>query len=592
MIRIALAQVNPTVGDIDGNTAKIIEYIKKARDSGVDLVVFPELVITGYPPKDLLLKPSFIEANRRALAQILSETADIAVILGFVDHSNAPFVSNIYDISALPKKTLYNSAALLHDRKLIGIQHKMHLPNYDVSALPKKTLYNSAALLHDRKLIGIQHKIHLPNYDVFDEKRYFKPGTENRVFSLGKSRHNLKLGINIREDIWVDGHGPTEKQVELGAELIVNISASPFYAGKSRLRRELIAMRARANKVPIAYVNLVGGQDELVFDGRSGIFNDKGALIAEGEQFKECLITSTLDSAPITPPDEADRAEMTEIEEIFNALLLGIKDYVRKNGFRKVVIGLSGGIDSALTTVLATEALGAHNVVGVAMPSAITSSSSIEDAKRLAANLGIEFKVIPIVEAVNAYTRMLSEEFKDTTPDVTEENIQARIRGNVLMALSNKFGYLVLSTGNKSELAVGYCTLYGDMSGGLAAISDVPKTMVYELAEYYNTLKGAEVIPHSIIVKAPSAELRAGQKDTDSLPPYEVLDPILHAYIEENKSKEEIIEMGFDAEVVSEVIWKVDHNEYKRQQAPIGIKITPKAFGTGRRMPITNRYNE
>ena len=560
MIRIALAQVNPTVGDIDGNTAKIIEYIKKARDSGVDLVVFPELVITGYPPKDLLLKPSFIEANRRALAQILSETADIAVILGFVDHSNAPFVSNIYDISALPKKTLYNSAALLHDRKLIGIQHKMHLPNYD----------------------------------VFDEKRYFKPGTENRVFNLGKSRHNLKLGINIREDIWVDGHGPTEKQVELGAELIVNISASPFYAGKSRLRRELIAMRARANKVPIAYVNLVGGQDELVFDGRSGIFNDKGALIAEGEQFKECLITSTLDSAPITPPDEADRAEMreTEIEEIFNALLLGIRDYVRKNGFRKVVIGLSGGIDSALTTVLATEALGAHNVVGVAMPSAITSSSSIEDAKRLAENLGIEFKVIPIIEAVNAYTRMLSKEFKDTTPDVTEENIQARIRGNVLMALSNKFGYLVLSTGNKSELAVGYCTLYGDMSGGLAAISDVPKTMVYKLAAYYNKLKGAEVIPHSIIVKAPSAELRAGQKDTDSLPPYEVLDPILHAYIEENKSKEEIIEMGFDAEVVSEVIWKVDHNEYKRQQAPIGIKITPKAFGTGRRMPITNRYNE
>ena len=559
MIRIALAQVNPTVGDIDGNTAKIIEYIKKARDSGVDLVVFPELVITGYPPKDLLLKPSFIEANRRALAQILSETADIAVILGFVDHSDAPFVSNIYDISALPKKTLYNSAALLHDRKLIGIQHKMHLPNYD----------------------------------VFDEKRYFKPGTENRVFNLGKSKHNLKLGINIREDIWVDGHGPTEKQVELGAELIVNISASPFYAGKSRLRRELIAMRARANKVPIAYVNLVGGQDELVFDGRSGIFNDKGALIAEGEQFKECLITSTLDSAPITPPDEADRAEMreTEIEEIFNALLLGIRDYVRKNGFRKVVIGLSGGIDSALTTVLATEALGAHNVVGVAMPSAITSSSSIEDAKRLAENLGIEFKVIPIIEAVNAYTRMLSKEFKDTTPDVTEENIQARIRGNVLMALSNKFGYLVLSTGNKSELAVGYCTLYGDMSGGLAAISDVPKTMVYKLAAYYNKLKGAEVIPHSIITKAPSAELRAGQKDTDSLPPYEVLDPILHAYIEENRSKEEIIAMGFDAEVVSEIIWKVDHNEYKRQQAPIGIKITPKAFGTGRRMPITNRYN-
>ena len=559
MVRIALAQVNPTVGDIDGNTAKIIEYIKEARDKSVDLVVFPELVITGYPPKDLLLKPSFIDANRRALARIISETADIAVIIGFVDHSNAPFISNIYDISALPKKTLYNSAALLHDGRLIGIQHKMHLPNYD----------------------------------VFDEKRYFKPGTENCVFNLDKP--GLKLGINICEDIWVDGHGPTEKQVELGAELIVNISASPFYAGKSRVRRELIAMRARANKVPIAYVNLVGGQDELVFDGRSCVFDARGALIAEGEQFEECLVISTIDSAPIAPPDEADRAEMRkneEIEEIFNALLLGIRDYVRKNGFTKVVIGLSGGIDSALTAALATEALGAHNVVGVAMPSAITSSSSIEDAKRLAENLGIEFKVIPIVDAVNAYTKMLSEEFKDTTPDVTEENIQARIRGNVLMALSNKFGYLVLSTGNKSELAVGYCTLYGDMSGGLAAISDVPKTMVYKLAAYYNKLKGAEVIPHSILTKAPSAELRAGQKDTDSLPPYEVLDPILHAYIEENRSKEEIIAMGFDAEVVSEIIWKVDHNEYKRQQAPIGIKITPKAFGTGRRMPITNRYNE
>ena len=528
--RVALAQVNATVGDIDGNTEKIIEYIKKAKEKDADLVIFPELMTTGYPPKDLLLKPSFIKANKESLEKIVNETKDIAVIIGFVE--------------------------------VLG-----------------ENIYNAAALIQNGNLRGVQHKSHLPNYDVFDEKRYFKPATENFVFEL----EALKLGINICEDIWVD-NGPTGVQAKLGADFSVNISASPFYAGKTKVRRELIARRARENKIPIVYVNLVGVQDDLVFDGRSYVFNKEGALIAEGKQFEEDFVITNLDSAEIIPEEE------NELKEIYGALVLGIRDYVIKNGFEKVVIGLSGGIDSALTAALATEALSAHNVVGVSMPSAISSQSSKEDAKKLAGNLGIEYKVVPIIDAVNAYAAILSEEFKGTEPDVTEENIQARIRGNILMALSNKFGYLVLSTGNKSELAVGYCTLYGDMSGGLAVISDVPKTTVYKLARYINASNKKEIIPESIIVKAPSAELKEGQKDADSLPPYEVLDPILHAYIEENRSREEIIEMGFDARVVSDVIWRVDHNEYKRQQAPIGIKITPKAFGSGRRMPITNRY--
>ncbi|MEA2076267.1 MAG: NAD+ synthase [Euryarchaeota archaeon] len=530
MYKVALAQRNATVGDIDGNTEKIVEYIKTARDKGADLVIFPELTITGYPPKDLLLKPSFIKANKEALERVIGETDGIAVIVGFVD--------------------------------AIG-----------------ENIYNAAALIQNRRLVGVQHKMHLPNYDVFDEKRYFKPATENLVFALD----GLKLGINICEDIWVD-NGPTEVQAELGVDFIVNISDSPFYAGKSKVRRELIARRAKENRIPIVYVNLVGGQDDIVFDGRSYVFNKEGALIAEGKQFEEDLVIADLDGAEIIPEAE------DELKEIHGALVLGIKDYVRKNGFEKVVIGLSGGIDSALTAALAVAALGAQNVVGVSMPSAISSQSSKADAKKLAENLGIEYTVVPIVDTINAYAAMLSEEFKGTEPDVTEENIQARVRGNILMALSNKFGYLVLSTGNKSELAVGYCTLYGDMSGGLAVISDVPKTTVYKLARYINAVKGKEIIPESIIIKEPSAELKEGQKDTDSLPPYEVLDQILHAYIEGDRSKEEIIEMGFDARVVSDVIWRVDHNEYKRQQAPIGIKITPKAFGSGRRMPITNRY--
>lgn len=531
--KIALAQINPTVGYLENNARKIIRNIKKAQEQGADLIVFPELSITGYPPKDLLLKPSFIRKNKEKFKEITEETKDIACIVGFVDK-----VDNDGD-----------------------------------------GLFNAAALVHDREVVGIQYKTHLPNYDVFDEKRYFSPAPICHVFNL----NDIKLGINICEDIWVDG-GPTEIQAKKRAELVVNISASPFHVGKIKEREELLSRRARENRVYVAYVNLVGGQDDLVFDGGSYIFNEKGELVAKCKRFQEDLVVTSLDGnlvEKIGPPADP-------LEEIYSALVLGIRDYVRKNGFEKVVIGLSGGIDSALTAALAAEALGPKNVVGVSMPSEISSRESMEDARTLAENLGIGYKVIPISDVVNAYTKMLSEEFKDKKPDTTEENIQARIRGNVLMALSNKFGYLVLSTGNKSETAVGYTTLYGDMTGGLAAISDVPKTMVYKLAEYLNIKK--EIIPKNILIKEPSAELRVGQKDTDTLPPYDVLDQILNAYIEENKSKEDIIANGYDPKVVEDIIRRVDNNEYKRQQAAPGIRITPKAFGSGRRMPLTHKY--
>ncbi len=528
--KIAIAQINPTVGDLEENTIKIIDYIRKAKEQGADVVVFPELAITGYPPKDLLLKPSFVKQNKEKLEEIVKNSKGIDAVVGFVDEEQGE-------------------------------------------------IYNAAAIISDGDLIGVQHKICLPNYDVFDEKRYFQPGDESHIFELG----TMKLGVNICEDIWVD-EGPTERQTKKGAEVIVNISASPFHAGKIRVKEELLERKARENNITVVYNNLVGGQDDLVFDGRSCIFNKKGEIIAQCKAFEEDLLACDLSSTGRTVE------ERDPIEEIYHALALGIKDYVRKNGFKKVIIGLSGGIDSALTAALAVEALGTQSVVGVSMPSKISSKGSREDAKKLAENLGIELKISPISEGVDAYNTMLSHEFKATKPDVTEENIQARIRGNILMSISNKFGYLVLTTGNKSELAVGYTTLYGDMAGGLAAISDVPKTTVYKLATYINTLKRRAVIPQAIIEKEPSAELREGQKDSDTLPPYDILDQILSAYIEENKSKEEIIAQGLDERTVSEIIWRVDHNEYKRQQAPLGIKITPKAFGSGRRMPITNKY--
>jgi NAD+ synthase (glutamine-hydrolysing) len=394
---------------------------------------------------------------------------------------------------------------------------------------------------------------------------------------------DFRIGVSICEDLWVE-KGPVKTQALLGADLIVTINASPFHAGKLNEREELIAKRAKENWVPIVYCNMVGGQDDLVFDGGSYVFDRNGRLVARCKRFEEDLLVRELDEAPQKIQEEEP------LEEIMKALVLGIRDYFRKNGFKKAVIGLSGGIDSSLTAVLATKALGVENVIGVSMPSKITSKESIEDAELLARNLGIELKVVPIDGIVDAYLRALSKEFEGLPENVTEENIQARIRGNLLMAFSNKFGYLVISTGNKSEMAVGYTTLYGDMAGGLAAISDVPKTMVYELANYINKKEGKELIPKRVIEKEPSAELRVGQRDIDALPPYEILDPILYAYIEENKSKKEIIAMGFDDKVVEEVIWKVDHSEYKRKQAPIGIKVTTKAFGFGRRMPITNRY--
>ncbi len=560
-IKIAIAQINPTVGDLDGNARIIIDYIKKAREKEADIVVFPELAVTGYPPKDLVLKPLFVKKNLEKFSEIAGAASDITAVVGFVDKQG-------------------------------------------------NDIYNAAGIIKDREVIGIQHKTNLPNYDVFDEMRYFKPARERHIFEI----EGTVFGINICEDIWVDV-GPLEDQAKKGADIIINISASPFHAGKPGEREGMLSRKARENDVTIVYCNLVGGQDDLVFDGGSYIFNNNGELVTQANRFSEDLVVVELETSRDgrdgwdgsggmgrmdrrgggvtrkgTAIQERDITEEDITEEVFMALVLGIRDYVLKNGFRKVVIGLSGGIDSSLTAALAVEALGKENVVGVSMPSRITSKASKEDAETLAENLGIELKTIPIDEIFDAYISTLEGEFKGRKEDVTEENIQARIRGNILMALSNKFGYLVLSTGNKSEIAVGYTTLYGDMAGGIAVISDVPKTLVYKLAEYINSRYG-KTIPGRIILKEPTAELKVGQKDSDSLPPYEILDRILHAYIEEDKGMEEILAMGFDRDVVEDVIRRVDHNEYKRQQAPPGIRVTTKAFGSGRRMPITNAYN-
>jgi len=449
-MKIALAQINTTVGDLAGNTKKIINQIERAKKQGADLVVFPELAITGYPPKDLLLKKSFVLENQKRLLTIQKATSGIGVIVGYVNHylekRLAPFG---YDIAIPPQ-------------------------------FPNLTLTNAACLLDNQKIIGIYEKIWLPTYDVFDEKRYFEPGKEPKVFSF----QNRKIGINICEDLWVSD-GPITQQVKMGANLIIVISASPFFVGKWRMRKELVKKQAVVNRVPILYNNLVCGQDDLIFDGGSFGFDQQGNLIGLAKHFEEDLIIIDIDS----PKLEKDVWESEEFE-VFNALVLGLRDYVNKNGFSKVVLGLSGGIDSALVCALAVEALGKERVLGVTMPSPFTSETSIQDAQTLARNLEIELLNIPITEVYNSYLKTLAFTFKDTKPDVTEENIQARVRGNLLMALSNKFGYLVLSTGNKSELAVGYTTLYGDMAGGLAVISDVPKTLVYRLARYFNQKSG------------------------------------------------------------------------------------------------------
>jgi NAD+ synthase (glutamine-hydrolysing) len=576
-IRVALAQVNPTVGDIEGNTGIILDYIGRARELGSDLVAFPELAITGYPPEDLLLRPHFVRENRRALDRIVESSGGLIVITGFVDTDGSD-------------------------------------------------IYNAAAVMSGGKLIDIYHKTFLPNYGVFDEERYFQSGARCPVLKVGESR----VGLNICEDIWYPG-GPTKLQALVGdAHLIVNISASPFHAGKSSDRERMLCTRAEDNAVALAYCNLVGGQDELVFDGNSLIISEAGHVLARGRAFAEDMVLSdiavervfaerlrdprrrrekirvthddslyfvTVDgglrAAAARPPVPA-RAQETpdEVAEVYLALVTGTRDYVRKNGFDKLYIGLSGGIDSAVAAVIAAEAVGADNVNAVFMPTGYSSSESERDARLLAENLRIHFQVIPIEEAFRGYLNMLAPAFDGLAEDAAEENIQARIRGNILMALSNKFRGLVLSTGNKSEMSVGYSTLYGDMAGGFALLKDVPKTLVYRLADYANRRGPRPVIPDYVITRAPSAELRPDQRDQDTLPPYAVLDVILEAYVERDMSAESIAEMGFAPEIVRWVLERVDAAEYKRRQSPPGIKITARAFGRDRRMPITNKYHK
>ena len=572
-LRIGMAQLNATVGDFAGNRNKILRAINQARSLGVDLLAFPELAICGYPPEDLLFKSQFIAENLRSLEKVVKASSGISIVVGFVD--------------------------------------------------AKEDIYNAAAVVHDGRLAGVYHKIFLPNYGVFDENLYFRAGNECPVYVIA----GVNVGINICEDIWYEA-GPATTQAYSGAEVIVNISASPYYFGKGNYRERMIATRAADNVAIFAYNNLVGGQDELVFDGNSLVVDEKGRLLARGKQFKEDLIVADLDvesvfrtrlhdprwrkellpsqeqgwhtrrievsEAPFSTEKPALPSRQVEMRglpaEVYDALVLGTHDYIVKNGFKKVLIGLSGGIDSSLVAAIAVDALGKSNVVGVAMPSRYSSPGSLSDAELLAQSLGIKLLTIPIEKVFQAYLDMLAEAFRGKAPDVTEENIQARIRGNILMALSNKFGWLVLTTGNKSEMATGYTTLYGDMAGGFAVIKDVPKTMVYELARHRNSLAVAEVIPSTIIDKPPSAELRPEQRDTDTLPSYELLDPVLTAYVEEDKSVEQIIAMGIDEQVAKKAARLVDTSEYKRRQAPPGVKITPRAFGRDRRLPITNRF--
>ena len=535
-LRAALAQINTTVGDLRGNTAKIIEYIDRARAQGADLVSFPELTITGYPPEDLLYKHNLIRDNRECLDEVIEHSAGIAVVVGFVDWEEG--------------------------------------------------LFNAAAVIRDRRLLGIYHKVHLPNYGVFDEKRYFQSGSECPVFDI----NGTCVGVNVCEDIWYES-GPTNVQSKAGARVIMNINGSPYHRGKGRFREQMLADRARDNGVYVFYTNLVGGQDELVFDGGSCVFSPSGEILARGKQFEEDLLLVDIDPDATHPTVEpTPEPALADLEEVYEALTIGTRDYVRKNGFEKVVIGLSGGIDSTLTATIAADALGPENVVVVTMPSRYSSEGSIADSDILAKNLGVKLWNISIEDMFQSSLDSLDPLFAGTGSGVAEENLQARMRGNLLMAISNKFGWLVLTTGNKSEMAMGYGTLYGDMAGGFAVIKDVPKVLVYALAETRNVRGPHPVIPQSVIDKEPSAELRPDQKDTDSLPPYSVLDPVLEAYVEQDKSPADIISMGFDEEMVKRVIKAVDRNEYKRRQAAPGVKITPRNFGRDRRMPIVNWY--
>ena len=570
--RLAMAQTNPTVGDLDGNTRTIIEYIDRAREQRADLIAFPELAIPGYPPEDLLFKPQFIRANIARMRQVVDASTGIAVVVGFTDADS-------------------------HVR-------------------------NAAAVAYDGKLVGTYHKMHLPNYGVFDEERYFRAGGECPVFVIA----GTPVGVNVCEDIW-RVVGPTVVQRAAGAKIVVNISASPFHAGKRGERERMLAARAADNGLFVAYVNMVGGQDELVFDGGSAIFDPLGELVTEGAQFEEELVVADLDveatsssrardpspgSEPLGDLDEIGKARVVtvsgpsasplpplprresvvydDVGEVYAALVTGTRDYVRKSGHEKVLVALSGGIDSSLVATIAADALGPENVVGVSMPSRYSSEGSIIDAKGLAENLGIELRTIHIEDEFSSYLDTLAPHFQGTIPGTAEENLQSRIRGIMIMALSNRPGWLVLTTGNKSEMAVGYATIYGDMAGGYAVIKDVPKLLVYRLSEHRNSIADSPPIPTSVIEKPPSAELRPDQKDEDTLPPYEVLDPILEAYVEDDLAFDDIVGLGYDADVVKQVIAMVESTEYKRRQAPPGIKVTTRNFGRDRRMPIVNRF--
>ncbi|BCB96626.1 NAD+ synthase [Dissulfurispira thermophila] len=569
--RIALCQINSTVGDFSGNVEKIVRFINDADRYKPDIIAFPELAITGYPPEDLLLKPQFIEDNLNALRDIQHIVDDFIVIVGFVDK--------------------------------------------------RDDIYNAIAVIHKKNIVDIYHKVHLPNYGVFDEYRYFQAGTRYPVYQMG----DVTFGVNICEDIWYP-EGPATIQALSGAEFIININASPYHIGKTSFREKMLSTRASDSNIIMAYLNTVGGQDELVFDGRSFVVDHDGNVISVAKQFDEDMIIVDLDldavfmkrlhnprrrqqiialgkgmvekiiierkkRSPTHSPIHPFTSPPLHIEEeVYNALVLGTRDYVRKNGFKKVCIGLSGGIDSSLVATIAVDAIGRDNVTGIFMPSPYTSKESREDAYELAKNLEINIIEVPINDIFETYLDTLKPQFKDMPSNTTEENIQARIRGNILMAFSNKFGWLVLTTGNKSEMSVGYATLYGDMAGGFAVIKDVAKTLVYRICKWKNQKEGKALIPERVLLKEPSAELKSGQKDTDTLPPYEILDPILKAYVEEDKSFDEIINLGCEEECVRKVIKMVDTSEYKRRQSPPGIKITPRAFGRDRRFPITNRY--
>jgi NAD+ synthase (glutamine-hydrolysing) len=571
-LRVALCQLNVVVGDLGGNTQRIIGALNEADDAGADVAVFPELAITGYPPEDLLLKPGFIADNLEALGKVAAATERCAAVVGFVDE--------------------------------------------------RIDLYDAAAVCAFGQVQGTYHKENLPNYSVFDEKRYFAPGDgATQLFLVG----GVRVGVSVCEDAW-DPAGPIARQAAAGAELVININASPFYAGRLPERERMLATRAADASCGLVYVNLVGGQDELVFDGASLVFDANGDLVARSPQFQSTVTVVDLEVRPVyrkrlldprgrptAPPlpvtlvtDEGRQAVDAErlsarvtpaldpLEEIYRALVLGTHDYVTKNGFSDVVVGLSGGIDSSLVATIAADALGPDHVHGVSMPSRYSSGHSLTDAEQLASRLGIDYRTIPIEPAHNAFLEMLAPSFAGLPEDQTEENLQSRIRGVVLMALSNKHNWLVLTTGNKSELAVGYSTLYGDTAGGFAVIKDVAKTMVYRLCQWRNEAAARAgtpgPIPEDVLTKAPSAELRPDQRDDQSLPPYEVLDPILEAYVEGDMTADELVEAGFDEELVRRVVRLVDLAEYKRRQSPLGVRVTPKAFGKDRRVPITNRY--